>query len=109
MDDISIGLHARILTYDPPDKNKKSVIPLSTVMLADRDFTRILPIESLDVYVMRVAFEHQTIPKNLRKMASLIIEAAGLILPEERLDALCYSCTATLAVIGYDAIIEVRG
>ena len=102
MDDISIGLHARILTYDPPDKNKKSVIPLSTVMLADRDFTRILPIESLDVYVMRVAFEHQTMPENLRKMASLI-------LPEERLDALCYSCTATLAVIGYDAIIEVRG
>ena len=82
---------------------------MSTIVLADRDFTRVLPIESLDVYVMRVAFEHQPTPENLRKMTSLIIEAAEPILPDERLDALCYSCTATSAVIRYDAIIEVQG
>ena len=82
---------------------------MSTIVLADRDFTRVLPIESLDVYVMRMAFEHQPTPENLRKITSLIIEAAGPILPEERLDALCYSCTATSAVIRYDTIIEVQG
>lgn len=105
MDDVNIGLYAGNLTYDPPDKNKKiGVIALSTDVTAERDFARILPMERLGVYVTRVAFENPTTPENLRKMAPLITQAARLILPEERLDAICYSCTAASVVIGDDAI-----
>ncbi len=37
-------------------------------------------------------------------MAPMITKAAGLILPNERLDAICYCCTAAAVVIGDSAI-----
>ncbi len=48
MYDINIGLYDGGLSYDPPDKNKKiGVIALSTDVTAERDFARILPMETL--------------------------------------------------------------
>ncbi len=84
MDNIDMGLYAGDLTYDLPDENKRiGVIALSTDVTAERDFARTLPMETLGVYVTRVAFENSTTPENLHKMASLITQAAQLILPEE--------------------------
>ena len=100
-----VDLYRGELTYDPPDKNKKiGVIALSTDVTAERDLVRILPMYRLGLYVTRVEFSNPTTPQNLHKMAPLISKAAGLILPDERLDAICYCCTAASVVIGDHAI-----
>ena len=45
-------------------------------------------------------------PDSLRRMQPRLSQCVAQILPGERLDALCYSCTAASVVMG-DAVVEV--
>jgi maleate isomerase len=82
------------------DRKKIGLIALATDLTTERDFALIIPMERAGVYGTRIAFANPTTPDNLRKMAPKITAAAELILPGERLDAVCYSCTAASVVIG---------
>src|SRR5690606_24485431 len=58
----------------------------------------------LSLHVTRVEFSNPTTPENLRKMLPHLTQAAGLLVPDTRLEAICFSCTAASAVIGDDEV-----
>lgn len=81
-------------------RKKIGLIALATDLTTERDFARIIPLKAAGIYGTRVEFANPTTPENLRRMAPRIASAANMILPGERLDAICYSCTAASVVIG---------
>jgi maleate isomerase len=80
------------------------LLVLSTDHTSETDFRRLVASEERAVYVGRVAYANPTTPENLRRMAPRLTEAAGLILPDEPIDALCFSCTSASVVIGDAAV-----
>ena len=89
---------------DRPLKKRVGLIILATDHTTEPDFQRLVAGPEIGVYVARVAYANPTTPENLRKMQPALSHAAGLILPDERLDAVCYSCTSASAVIGETAV-----
>lgn len=88
-----------------PLKKRVGLIILSTDHTTEPDFQRMVAGPDIGVYVARIPFANPVTPENLRAMQPSLTEAAGLILPGEELDAICYSCTSASVVIG-DAEIE---
>lgn len=81
------------------------LIILATDHTTEPDFRRMVASDRVGVYVARIPYANPTTPENLRRMQPSLTEAARLILPDEKLDAICYSCTSASVVIG-DAEIE---
>lgn len=82
------------------------LIALATDATIEGDFRRLVASDEISVYVNRIGFKNPTTPANLRAMRPDLAAAASLILPEERLDAIVYGCTAASVVIGEDAVRE---
>ncbi len=80
------------------------LVILATDHTSEPDFRRMVASARVGVYVARVAYANPTTPENLRRMQPALAEAAALILPDETLDAICYSCTSASVVIGDEAI-----
>ncbi|UVK41341.1 ectoine utilization protein EutA [Mesorhizobium sp. AR10] len=88
----------------PLDK-RVGLIILATDHTSEPDFRRMVASERIGIYVARIPYANPTTPENLRKMQPALTDGAALILPDEPLDAVCYSCTSASVVIG-DAEIE---
>lgn len=88
-----------------PLEKRVGLIILATDHTTEPDFQRMVASERIGVYVARIFYANPTTPENLRGMQPALTEGAGLILPGEKLDAICYSCTSASVVIG-DAEIE---
>jgi maleate isomerase len=88
-----------------PLKKRVGLIILATDHTTEPDFQRMVAGPGIGVYVARIPFANPVTPDNLRAMQPSLTEAAALILPGEKLDAICYSCTSASVVIG-DAEIE---
>jgi maleate isomerase len=80
------------------------LIALATDHTTERDFAHLCPQDEVAVYVSRVLNYNPTTVENLRRMAPRLSEAAALLLPEEPLDVVAYSCTSASVVIGDEAI-----
>lgn len=94
------------VSIDPePMERRVGLIILATDHTTEPDFARMVAGPGIGTYVARVAYANPTTPQNLRAMQPALSEAAALILPDEPLDAICYSCTSASVVIG-DAEIE---
>ncbi|MBV9786033.1 MAG: ectoine utilization protein EutA [Acidisphaera sp.] len=102
MTEIRLGTTA--LAYDRAPR-LIGLMLLATDHTSERDFARLVATQGVAVHSSRLANENPTNPTNLRKMQPYLAEAAALILPEEKLDAICYSCTSASVVIG-DAAVE---
>lgn len=88
-----------------PLEKRVGLIALATDHTSEVDFRRMVASERIGVYVARIPYANPTTPENLRKMQPSLSAGAALILPDEPLDAICYSCTSASVVIG-DAEIE---
>jgi maleate isomerase len=88
-----------------PLEKRVGLIILATDHTSEADFRRMVASERIGVHVARIPYANPTTPQNLRRMQPSLTSAAGLILPDEALDAVCYSCTSASVVIG-DAEIE---
>ena len=88
-----------------PLEKRVGLIILATDHTSEPDFRRMVASERIGVYVARIPYANPTTPENLRKMQPSLSAGAALILPDEPLDAVCYSCTSASVVIG-DAEIE---
>ncbi|RVC57983.1 MAG: ectoine utilization protein EutA [Mesorhizobium sp.] len=88
-----------------PLEKRVGLIILATDHTSEPDFRRMVASERIGVYVARIPYKNPTTPENLRRMQPELKAAAALILPDEPLDAICYSCTSASVVIG-DAEIE---
>ena len=98
MSDLELAFDAR------PVKRRIGLVLLATDHTTERDFARMCPRDEVGIYANRIAYENPTTPENLLRMQPRLTEGAALILPNESLDALCYSCTAASAVIGDQAV-----
>jgi maleate isomerase len=90
---------------DRPLERRVGLIILATDHTTEPDFRRMVASERIGVYVARIPYANPTTPENLRKMQPALMAGAALILPDEPLAAVCYSCTSASVVIG-DAEIE---
>jgi len=88
-----------------PLEKRVGLIILATDHTSEPDFRRMVASDRVGVYVARIPYKNPTTPENLRKMQPALTTGAALILPDEPLDAICYSCTSASVVIG-DAEIE---
>ncbi|RJT26716.1 ectoine utilization protein EutA [Mesorhizobium waimense] len=88
-----------------PLEKRVGLIILATDHTSEPDFRRMVASDRVGVYVARIPYANPTTPENLRKMQPALTAGAALILPDEKLDAICYSCTSACVVIG-DAEIE---
>ena len=87
-----------------PARWRIGVIALATDHTTERDFYAICPADEVGVYVSRVVNENPISAENLRAMQPRLQEAAALILPDETVDAIAYSCTSASAMIGDDTV-----
>ncbi|MGP9818844.1 ectoine utilization protein EutA [Salinarimonas sp. NSM] len=87
-----------------PVARRIGLVILATDHTTEPDFTRMVAGARVGVYVARVAYANPTTPANLRAMQPDLARAAALLLPDERLDAICYSCTSASIVIGDEAV-----
>ncbi|MGO4847856.1 ectoine utilization protein EutA [Inquilinus sp. 2KB_12] len=89
---------------DRPLPKRVGLVTLATDHTSEPDFRRMVASDRIGVYVARIAYANPTTPENLRRMQPRLSEGARLILPEEDLDLVCYSCTSASVVMGDDAI-----
>ncbi|APO78028.1 ectoine utilization protein EutA (plasmid) [Rhizobium etli 8C-3] len=102
--DILTASHRPRLDERPVEKRVGLVI-LATDHTTEVDFQRMVASNRIGVYVSRIHYANPTTPENLLKMQPSLTSGAGLILPDEPLDAILYSCTSASVVIG-DAKVE---
>ncbi|MFC5385535.1 ectoine utilization protein EutA [Aquamicrobium segne] len=103
----TLNIHQR--TVKPPLEVRPCDARVGLVILAtdhttEPDYARMVASKQIGVYVARLAYANPTTPENLRAMQPALSAAAGLILPGEDLDVLCYSCNSASVVIGDDAV-----
>ena len=85
---------------DRPLEKRIGLIILSTDHTTEVDFQRMVASGRIGVYVARIPYANPVTPENLRKMQPSLTAAAALILPDEPLDVVMYSCTSASVVIG---------
>ena len=89
---------------DRPIPKRIGLVVLATDHTTEPDFRRLVASDTIAVYTARIAHANPTTPDNLRRMRPHLKKSAGLILPDEPLDAICYSCTSASVVIGDDVV-----
>ncbi|MCB8836422.1 ectoine utilization protein EutA [Aurantimonas sp. VKM B-3413] len=93
------------LTFDPRAIEKRvGLILLATDHSTEADFSRLVASARVGLFATRIAYANPVTPENLRAMQPRLAEAAALILPEEDLDVVCFSCTSASVVIGDKAV-----
>jgi maleate isomerase len=92
-----------------PKKKRVGLIILATDHTTEPDFHRMVASEDIGIYVSRIPYANPTTPENLRAMQPTLTRGASYLLPEEDLDAICYSCMSASVVIGDDAVTAAIG
>ena len=90
---------------DRPLEKRIGLIILATDHTTEVDFQRMVANERIGVYATRIPYANPVTPENLRAMQPSLTGGAALILPDEPLDVVMYSCTSASVVIG-DAQVE---
>ncbi|MDW5316385.1 ectoine utilization protein EutA [Rhizobium sp. PL01] len=85
---------------DRPLAKRIGLIILATDHTTEVDFQRMVANERIGVYVTRIPYANPVTPENLMKMRPSLTAGAALILPNEPLDVVMYSCTSASVVIG---------
>ncbi|CAN7305033.1 ectoine utilization protein EutA [Rhizobium sp. LjRoot30] len=85
---------------DRPLAKRIGLIILATDHTTEVDFQRMVANERIGVYATRIPYANPVTPENLRAMQPSLTAGAALILPDEPLDVVMYSCTSASVVIG---------
>ena len=104
MPDLTLASRAPELD-DRPLAKRVGLIILATDHTTEVDFQRMVASERIGVYATRIPYANPVTPENLRAMQPSLTAGAALILPDEPLDVVMYSCTSASVVIG-DAEVE---
>ncbi|MGJ7038538.1 maleate isomerase [Shinella sp. BE166] len=101
--DLTLATRAPKLDERPLAK-RVGLIILATDHTTEVDFQRMVANERIGVYVTRIPYANPVTPENLRAMQPSLTAGAALILPDEQLDVVMYSCTSASVVIGDAAV-----
>ncbi len=85
---------------DRPLEKRIGLIILATDHTTEVDFQRMVASDRIGVYATRIPYANPVTPENLRAMQPSLTAGAALILPDEPLDVVMYSCTSASVVIG---------
>lgn len=85
-------------------KARIGLIVLSTDPVIERDFHKLVPNDEIGVYTTRIYLETPNSDRTLTALQDGIEEAVKLIIPETRLDAVVFGCTAASTLIGPEQI-----
>ncbi|WP_421593191.1 ectoine utilization protein EutA [Shinella sp. M27] len=85
---------------DRPLEKRVGLIILATDHTTEVDFQRMVASDRIGVYATRIPYANPVTPENLRAMQPSLTSGAALILPDEPLDVVMYSCTSASVVIG---------
>lgn len=102
--DLTLASRAPKLDARPLEK-RVGLIILATDHTTEVDFQRMVASDRIGVYATRIPYANPVTPENLRAMQPSLTAGATLILPDEPLDVVMYSCTSASVVIG-DAEVE---
>ena len=72
--------------------------------VSERDFRLMLPDDSVAVFTNRIETTKVCTIDELKKMAPLLQKAASMVLTDDRVDVLNYSCTSATVAIGYENV-----
>lgn len=92
-----------VVLDDRPLPHRLGLVTLATDHTTEVDFAA-LPPHGIGVYATRIPFANPVTPETLAAMAGDVTRAAALILPDQDLDAVVYSCTSASVVIGDDKV-----
>ncbi|MBP1886619.1 ectoine utilization protein EutA [Sinorhizobium mexicanum] len=102
---VTISLASREPRLDDRPLDKRlGLIILATDHTTEVDFQHLVASEQIGVYVARIPYANPVTPENLRAMQPSLTAAAALILPDEALDVVMYSCTSASVVIGDEEV-----
>ncbi|MGX9120917.1 maleate cis-trans isomerase family protein [Mesorhizobium sp. BHbsci] len=98
---------SNVATFDAgPGKYRIGLLALSNDYVTERDFMNMRPDDDVVIYTSRLLNAPDCSLTSLRDMAPRITDAASLLVPEGRLDAIAYSCTSGTAAMGYERVQE---
>jgi len=100
----TVSVKTAVMTDEGPGKWRIGLIVLSNDYAVERDFMNMRPNDDVAIFVTRIANTTECTVETLQAMAPRITAAAGLLVPEGRLDSVAYACTSGTVVIGYEAI-----
>ena len=84
--------------------SKVGLIALSTDIMIEKDFKKIIENMNVDLFVNRIRSYYPLTKENLIKMGENVTEVSKDILPDEKLDCVVYGCTSGTIASGYDSI-----
>jgi maleate isomerase len=79
------------------------LIVLDCDQTTERDFMNMRP-DGVCFYTSRTPYSEENTIENLMAVGDRLGDAASLILPAEKLDAIAYSCTSGTVALGFDEI-----
>ncbi|MCJ8054728.1 ectoine utilization protein EutA [Shinella curvata] len=97
--DLTLASHAPELD-DRPVEKRVGLIILATDHTTEVDFQRMVASDRIGIYATRIPYANPVTPENLCAMQPSLTSGAALILPDEPLDVVMYSCTSASVVIG---------
>ncbi|MEC9079453.1 MAG: aspartate/glutamate racemase family protein [Pseudomonadota bacterium] len=100
------ALKAQTTLDNGPGAHRIGLIALASDYVVERDFMNMRPSDEVAVFVSRVLNVNPCTVENLRTMGPRLADAASLIIPDGRLDAMVYCCTSGTAAMGYDTVAE---
>ena len=100
------ALKAQTTLDNGPGAHRIGLIALASDYVVERDFVNMRPGDEVAVFVSRVLNVNPCTVENLRTMGPRLADAASLIIPDGRLDAMVYCCTSGTAAMGYDTVAE---
>ncbi|WP_027229626.1 aspartate/glutamate racemase family protein [Phyllobacterium sp. UNC302MFCol5.2] len=106
MNYVSPVLHETLLELGEPYgwRARIGLIVLSTDPVIERDFHKLTPDDSVAVFSTRIYLETPNTDRTFLALAEELEPAAGLIIPDSRLDAIVFGCTSASTLIGPDKI-----
>jgi len=104
MIDITTLPRTRVSLDDRAIAKRVGLIALATDHTSEADFARLVAGPDVGVFATRIEYANPVTPENLRAMQPRLAQAAALILPDEDLDVVCFSCNSASAVIGDEAV-----
>jgi len=85
------------------------LIALSTDLAIERDFARMLPDDRAALFTTRIHLETPNSDRTFLALQDDLVAATRLIIPDSRLDAVVFGCTAASTIIGPDRVAALVG
>ena len=86
-----------------PARHRIGLIALDSDVATERDFHAMLPPDVM-FYTSRIHCINPLTVENLRLQGPMLHDAVKLLIPDQRLDAIAYSCTSGTVALGYERV-----